>query len=252
MAYSLTSHTGEHSPYVGKMLQSKFRKAFWKRRHFSGAEKAGYVVFSWTGRKEFLTKGKAKMKATQTSGRLVTQKQMYLRRSFRVSLYNERIILCNFMIQNFNSNTINWFFFFNPHGSKYTKTIFRQLQGYEQYMGEIYEKSFTFLTVLCRARPPATARAHQGEQGRKCRAFQPLRPAGQRALADNLRALPCKEKNKTKSNLGMQTFFENRNREKTLLIGLSQCPCNTLAQTPCLPAECNSPPPSSWLAAAAV
>ena len=78
------------------------------------------------------------------------------------------------------------------------------------------------LSKLHRSIYPATARAHQGEQGRKCRAFQPLRPAGQRALADNLRALPCKEKNKTKSNLGMQTFFENRNREKTLLIGLSQ------------------------------
>lgn len=138
MAYSLTSHTGEHSPYAGKMLQSKFRKAFWKRRHFSGAEKAGYVVFSWTGRKEFLTKGKAKMKATQTSGRLVTQKQMYLRRSFRVSLYNERIILCNFMIQNFNSNTINWFFFFLiPMGA----SIPKQSSGNYKDMSNIWGKS---------------------------------------------------------------------------------------------------------------
>ena len=73
----------------------------------------------------------------QTSGRLVTQKQMYLRRSFRVSLYNERI-LCNFMIQNFNSNTIHWFFFFKiPMGA----SIPKQSSGNYKDMSNIWGKS---------------------------------------------------------------------------------------------------------------
>jgi hypothetical protein len=157
----------------------------------------------------------------QTSGRLVTQKQMYLRRSFRVSLYNERI-LCNFMIENFNSNTINWFFFFkSPWEQVYQNNLQATTRIWAICGGNLRE-TLPLSDCPVQGPPPGHSMSTRGEQGRKCRAFQPLRPAGQRALANNLRALPCKEKNKTKSNLGMQTFFENRNREETLLIGLSQ------------------------------
>ena len=80
--------------------------------------------------------------------------------------------------------------------------------------GEIYEKRFTFLTALCRAHPRPQHEQTGKSKDASDQAFQSLRPAGQHALANNLRVLPCKERNKAKPNLGKQTCFENRIEKK--------------------------------------